>query len=265
MIIATFNANGIRARLPILLDWIERETPDVLCIQETKVQDPDFPEAPFKEKGYHCAFKGQKSYNGVAILSKVVPEIVDIGLYKDNPDDEARLIMARIEGISVVNTYIPQGQDIASDKFQYKLNWFSDLLNYFTENFDPDSPLVWTGDFNVAIDPIDVYDPEKMIGSVCYHPKEHEAIKRIKDWGFEDVFRRHNPEPKQYTFWDYRIPNSLKRGLGWRIDHIWATLPLAEKSKTAWIDVEARRLPRPSDHTFLVAEFQIPSAGAPTC
>ncbi len=257
MKIATFNANGIRARLPILLEWIEKHHPDVLCIQETKVQDPDFPESAFKEKNYHCVYKGQKSYNGVAIISKSVPETVDIGLYKEDPDEEARLIMARIEGVSVVNTYIPQGQDPDSEKFQYKLDWFSGLLHYFTHHFDPESPLVWTGDFNVALEPIDVYDPEKLLGSVCYHPKEHTAARKVKDWGFEDVFRRHNSEPKQYTFWDYRIPNSVKRGLGWRIDHIWATRPLAEKSKTAWIDIDARLLPRPSDHTFLVAEFVV--------
>ena len=255
MKIATFNTNGIRARLPILLEWIKKHHPDVLCIQETKVQDPDFPESAFKEKNYHCAYTGQKSYNGVAIISKSVAETVDIGLYKEDPNEEARLIMARIEGVSIVNTYIPQGQDPDSEKFQYKLDWFSGLLNYFTHHFDPESPLIWTGDFNVAIDPIDVYDPEKLLGSVCYHPKEHAAVRKVKDWGFEDVFRRHNTEPKQYTFWDYRIPNSVKRGLGWRIDHIWTTRPLADKSEAAWIDVDARLLPRPSDHTFLVAEF----------
>ena len=143
MKIVTFNANGIRARLPILLDWIEREAPDVLCIQETKVQDPDFPEAPFKEKGYHCVYKGQKSYNGVAILSKAAPEDVKIGFRQDDATEEARLIVARIAGISIVNTYIPQGQDPASDKFQYKLNWFAELLNYLKNNFDPEAPLVW--------------------------------------------------------------------------------------------------------------------------
>lgn len=256
MKIVTYNANGIRARLPNLMDWIEKIRPDVLCIQETKVQDPDFPETPFKEIGYHCAYKGQKSYNGVAIISKSVPEDVRIGFRQDDPTEEARLIVARISGITIVNTYVPQGQDPASEKFQYKLNWFAELLNYYREYFDPQNPLVWVGDFNVAIDPMDVYDPEKLLGSVCYHPKEHEAIGKVKDWGFEDIFRKHNPDPKQYTFWDYRIPNSVKRGLGWRIDHIWATRPLAEKSKTAWIDVDARLLTKPSDHTFLVAEFE---------
>lgn len=257
MKIATFNANGIRARLPIIAHWLDTHHPDVLCIQETKVQDPDFPESTLEEKGYHCVYKGQKSYNGVAILSRVAAETVHIGLNRHDPDEEARLITARIQGVSIVNTYVPQGQDPDSEKFQYKLDWFSRLLAYFTESFDPESPLVWTGDFNVAVDPIDVYDPEKLLGSVCFHPKEHAAVKKIKDWGFEDVFRRHHPEPKQYTFWDYRIPNSLKRGLGWRIDHIWATPVLAAKSKKAWIDVDARLLPKPSDHTFLVAEFEV--------
>ena len=257
MKIVTFNANGIRARLPILLDWIETHRPDVLCIQETKVQDPDFPETTFNENGYHCVFKGQKSYNGVAILSNVVPETFDIGLRRDDPVEEARLIMAQIEGIPFVNTYVPQGQAPESDKFKYKIDWLEKLLTYFQNHFHPEKPLIWTGDFNVAPEPIDVYDPEKLLGSIGYHPEEHRALEKIKAWGFMDVFRLHQPQEKQYTFWDYRIPNGVKRGLGWRIDHIWATPCLAQKSKTAWIDRDARLLPRPSDHTFLVAEFGV--------
>ena len=255
--VASFNANGIRARMPILMEWTKKEAPDVLCIQETKVQDPDFPEAPFDDQGYHCSFKGEKSYNGVAILSRRKPEKVTIGFQIEDASEEARLIMCRINGIAIVNTYVPQGQDPDSDKFIYKLNWLKRLKAYFDQHFTPQDSLIWTGDFNIAPEPIDVYDPDTLLGSVCYHPKEHETLKAVKEWGFVDVFRRHNSEPKQYTFWDYRIPNSLKRGLGWRIDHLWATRSLAEKSKTAWIDVDARLLPRPSDHTFLVAEFGV--------
>lgn len=253
--IASFNANGIRARMPVLTGWIEEESPDVLCIQETKVQDPDFPCAAFKEKGYHCAFKGEKSYNGVAVLSKTKPDAVRIGLSEGDETEASRFIMAHIEGIAIVNTYVPQGQDPESDKFRYKLDWLARVGRYFQDNFRPEDPLIWTGDFNIAPDPIDVYDPEKLLGSIGYHPEEHKALLKLKQWGFVDVFRLHQSEANQYTFWDYRIPNSVKRGLGWRLDHIWATECMAKKSKTAWIDVDARLLPKPSDHTFVVAEF----------
>jgi len=116
-------------------------------------------------------------------------------------------------------------------------------------------PVIWTGDFNVALDPIDVYDPQELLGSVGYHPEEHKALRQVMEWGFIDVYRMHKPDDKAFTFWDYRIPNAVKRGLGWRIDHIWATRSLAERSKAAWIDQQPRLWQRPSDHTFIVAEF----------
>jgi exodeoxyribonuclease-3 len=257
MKIASFNANGIRARLSITLQWLGKEAPDILCIQETKVQDPDFPQTPFNERGYHCSFKGEKGYNGVAILSKTKPESVRIGFGNQDEFQEARLIMCRINGIPIVNTYVPQGQDPGSDRFTHKLNWLKRLKEYFETHFKPDHPLIWTGDFNVAPAPIDVYDPKKLLGSVGYHPEEHKTLQYVKDWGFVDVFRKHNSEAKQYTFWDYRIPNSVKHGLGWRVDHIWATESAAKKSKNAWIDKEPRLMQRPSDHTFIVGEFDI--------
>ncbi|MBW1994420.1 MAG: exodeoxyribonuclease III, partial [Deltaproteobacteria bacterium] len=206
MKVASFNTNGIRARLPILLTWIEKETPDVLCIQETKVQDHDFPRQPFTEMGYHCSFKGEKSYNGVAILNRAIPESVRIGFGRSDEPEEARLIMSQVMGISIVNTYVPQGQDPGSEKFAYKLNWFKSLKSYFEKYFTPDAALIWAGDFNVAPEPIDVYDPEKLLGSIGYHPDEHKALQDVKNWGFVDVFRKHNPDARQYTFWDYRIP-----------------------------------------------------------
>ena len=162
-----------------------------------------------------------------------------------------------IEGIEIVNTYVPQGQDPASDQFQYKIDWFGRLRKYFEDHFKPDTALIWTGDFNVAPEPADVYDPEKLLGSVGYHPKEHSALHEVMQWGFVDVYRKHNPEEKAFTFWDYRIPNAVKRGLGWRVDHIWATRSVARRSKTAWIDREPRLWERPSDHTFIVAEFDL--------
>ena len=257
MKVASFNANGIRARLPVVLGWLEKESPDILCIQETKVQDPDFPQNPFTESGYHCSYKGEKSYNGVAVLSKAKPESVRIGFKEGSELEESRLIMCRIGNIPIVNTYVPQGQDPESDKFTYKLGWLQRLKAYFEKHFRPDDALIWTGDFNIAPEPIDVYDPKKLFGGIGYHPEEHKTLQDIKDWGFVDVFRKHNSEAKQYTFWDYRIPNSVRHELGWRVDHIWATESLAKTSKRAWIDKAPRLTQRPSDHTFIVAEFDI--------
>jgi exodeoxyribonuclease-3 len=257
MKIATFNANGIRARLPIIVEWLEKESPDILCLQETKVQDADFPRQPIEKIGYHCSFRGQKSYNGVAILSKGLPENVSFGFGDGDATEEPRLIMATVEGIPVVNTYVPQGYAPESERFQYKLRWFERLLDFFSERFQPDGPVFWVGDFNVAPEPIDVYDPKKLLGSVGFHPGEHKALETVQAWGFVDVFRRHEHGGNMYTFWDYRIPNAVRRGLGWRVDHIWATPYLAEQSTRAWIDVAPRLYQKPSDHTFVVAEFDV--------
>lgn len=257
MKIATFNANGIRARLPVLQEWLKTETPDVLCLQETKVQDKDFPSQPIEDLGYHCTFRGQKAFNGVAILSKIPPETASFGFGDGDVKEEPRLVTATIRGVSVVNTYVPQGQSPESEKFQYKLAWFKRLKNYFSKYFEPGAPLLWAGDFNVAPEAIDVYDPEKLSGHIGFHPEEHKALAEAKSWGFMDVFRKHEPGDKMYSFWDYRIPNAVKRGLGWRIDHLWATPVLAAKSTWAWIDVAPRLSQKPSDHTFVVAEFDI--------
>ncbi len=256
MKVATLNVNSIRARLDIVLEWMKKESPDVLCVQETKVVDDDFPLQPFVDMKYNAAFRGQKSYNGVALFSKLPIENVRIG-FDDDSSEGSRLIAAVINNITIVNTYIPQGADPQSDKFQYKLDWFRRLYDFFDGNFSPDKPLIWTGDFNVAPEPIDVHDPEKLLGSVGYHPDEHAALDKFREWGFVDVFRQHVPGPEQYSFWDYRIKNAIKRKVGWRIDHIWATKPLAEKSANAWIDIEPRLKERPSDHTPVVAVFDI--------
>ena len=256
MKVATFNANGIRARLPIVLEWLSQESPDILCLQETKVQDVDFPREPFEKLEYHCAFRGQKSYNGVAILSKSPPAEVSFGFGDGDGAEEPRLITAVFDDVPVVNTYVPQGYAPDSEKFEYKLDWFQRLHKYFLQHFQPDLPLLWVGDFNVAPEPTDVYDPEKLSGSVGFHPREHETLSAVKAWGFEDVFRRHELRDDMYTFWDYRIPRAVMRGLGWRIDHIWATAPLSDRSTRAWIDVAPRLSHKPSDHTFVVAEFK---------
>ena len=227
MKIASFNANGIRARMPILLAWLDQVRPDVLALQETKVQDHDFPREPLEQAGYRCSFKGQKSYNGVAILSRRPPEDVTVGFRDGDAAEEPRLITATINGVTIVNTYIPQGQAVGSEKFVYKLEWYRRLRAYFDDHFRPTDPLVWLGDFNVAPRALDVYDPQKLAGHVCFHPEEHAALAQVMNWGFVDLYRQHNPEEQAFTFFDYRIPNAVKRKLGWRIDHICATLSLA--------------------------------------
>jgi len=256
--VATFNANSIRARLGQVLAWLDRETPDILCVQETKVQDPDFPAEPFREAGYHVVFRGQKAHAGVAIISREDPQEVAFGLDDGGEPDEARLIRAVIRGIPVVNTYVPQGRSPDSEHFQYKLEWLARLRAFFDRHYLPDEPLLWLGDFNVATEPIDVHDPKRLKNHVDFHPEARAALERVREWGFVDVFRRHHPdEAGQYTYWDYRARNPVERGIGWRVDHIWATEALARQSTRAWIDVEARLVERPSDHTFLVAEFAL--------
>lgn len=254
MKIATFNANSLRSRLPIILPWLQKHRPDVLCVQETKVQDVDFPAEAFAGTGYNYVFKGQKSYNGVAIFSTHKITKVEYGL-DDEPKDEARLIKAVIDGVAIVNTYIPQGREPQSEKFQYKLQWFARLGEYFAKRFKPTDPVVWLGDLNIAPEARDVYNPEGLLGSVCYHPEVHKALQKLMKWGLADLFRLCCNEPDRYTFYDYRIPNAVKRNMGWRLDHIMATKVIAEKCTDCYIDLEPRLMQKPSDHTFLIAEF----------
>lgn len=257
MRIATYNTNGIRARQSLLLQWLETHQPDVLGLQETKVQDADFPVSVWQQAGYEVVFKGQKSFNGVAIFSRHPLEEVQIGF--DGPDDEGtRLIAARIQGLHLVNTYIPQGQAPNSEQFAYKLNWFKRLRHYFERRFTPATPLIWLGDINVAPGELDVHDPVRLKGSVGFHPDEHAALQAIMSWGFTDLFRHQHPAEQAFTFWDYRVPNGVKRNLGWRIDHILVTSPVVARTRAIWIDQEARRQPKPSDHTFVVADVQWP-------
>ena len=254
MKIATFNANSIRSRMPILLDWLDKNQPDVLCVQETKVQDHDFPTESLAGSGFEVVFKGQKKYNGVAILSR--SKISDVSTEMDDTGDEqARFIKAVVNKITIVNTYVPQGFERDSEKFEYKLDWLARLSRYFKNNFTPDSPIIWTGDFNCAMDARDVHDAERLWGHVCYCQEVQNAIAKIAKWGFTDVFRMHNQEDKQYTFWDYR-QMSFRRNNGWRLDYIMATSPLAKKCKTCQIDKAPRAMEKPSDHTFLTAEFE---------
>lgn len=256
--VATYNVNSIRSRLPVVIGWLKDNRPDVLCMQETKVDDARFPVAEFVQAGYHVSFKGEKQYNGVAVASLKKPDGIFSGLADGGPADEARLIRADFNGIAVLNTYVPQGRDRDTPHFSYKLEWFRRFHRYLERSFSPDSPVIWLGDLNVAPENIDVHDPKRLLGHVCFTPEVWEAFAAVKSWGLEDLFRRHHPgKTGQYTFFDYRVPKSVDRGLGWRIDHILATAPLAGRSVDCRIDMRPRLMEKPSDHTVLMAEFSI--------
>ena len=254
MKIASFNVNSIRARLPIVVAWLERNRPDVLAVQETKVQDPDFPTQPFDDIGYKVTFRGQKSYNGVALFSLQPLHDIKFGL-SDEPKDEPRLVKASVNNLTIVNTYVPQGFRIDSDKFQYKLKWFKRLSDYFQDHFAPTDPIIWVGDLNVAPSSIDVYSPETKSEHVCFHRQVRKALEHVMAWGFTDLFRLHCSDPEQYTFWDYRGPKTFEQNRGWRIDHIMATPPMTATCTRCYIDKDPRAAERPSDHTPIVAEF----------
>ncbi len=258
MKVATFNANSIRARMPILLDWLAKHQPDVLCVQETKVPDDSFPAGDFEQAGYQVVFKGEKSYNGVAIISSGELKDVSYGLDDGGPRDETRLVRGTYEGVHIVNTYVPQGRDVKLPVYKYKLEWFSRLAKFFQKHYASKEKVLWCGDLNVAPTDIDVHDPKRLLGHVCFNPEVQAAFQSVVEWGFVDVFRKHHPESGQYTFFDYRSRNAVKEGKGWRVDHILATRPLANRSTDALIDLDPRRLPKSSDHTFLAAEFDVP-------
>jgi exodeoxyribonuclease III len=255
--VATFNANSIRSRLDTVLPWLASYKPDVLCIQETKVVDGDFPALAFSEAGYQVVFRGEKSYNGVAVAARAEPAEVRFGLDDGGPADAARLCHVKLGGVHVVNTYVPQGREIDHPMYQYKLQWLARLKAYFGRHFTPRSKVLWAGDLNVAPEPIDIHNAAEQANHVCYHVDVRKAFADTVAWGFTDVFRRHHPEPGQYTFFDYRTPNAARRGMGWRIDFIFATPPLARCSTDAFIDLAPRLGERPSDHTFLAADFDV--------
>jgi len=257
MLVASFNCNSIRARIPVLKKWLGEVSPDVLSLQETKVVDKDFPQDELASMGYNSVFMGEKSYNGVAILSKKKFDDVFYGFDGKGADEGSRLISAKVGRLNIVNTYIPQGVSPDSEKFQYKLEWIRRLGVFFDTRYTRDDFLLWLGDFNVAPEDIDVHNPKRLLGSVGFHPDEHRELAGVKNWGFTDLYRKLNPEGGNYTFWDYRVRDGIARGLGWRVDHIWGTPPVEKILKKSWIDVAPRLMEKPSDHTPILAELKI--------
>ncbi|MBV8069565.1 MAG: exodeoxyribonuclease III [Acidobacteriaceae bacterium] len=254
MKIATYNVNSIRRRLPIVLAWLHEHQPDMLCLQETKVSDEEFPVDALRNAGYHVTFRGMKAYNGVATLSREIPERIMHGLHEGPDNEDVRILQTRVQGVPVVNTYVPQGYKITSDKYAFKLQWFRRIREYFEKYLDPNEPAIWTGDLNVAPEAIDVYHPDRRVKDVDFHIDARNAFKDAASWGFIDVFRKLHPDRVQYTYWDY-FRNAFENNWGWRIDHILATAPLAARCTVCDVDIVPRKSADPSDHTIVWAEF----------
>src|SRR5687767_11434555 len=220
MKIATWNVNSINSRLAQLTAWLKAAEPDVVCLQETKCVDEGFPYQPIFDLGYHTAFYGQKSYNGVAILSKYEPEDVQKNFPHDEDDSPKRLIAATVNGVRVVNTYVPNGTELWTDKFTFKLDWLQRLRRFFDDTCDRSKDVLLCGDFNVAPDPLDVWNPPAWEGRIHFSKPERAAIHHVKQWGFVDVFRQMNGDVKEFSWWDYR-EFAFPKNRGLRIDHVW--------------------------------------------
>jgi exodeoxyribonuclease-3 len=245
--LATWNLNSIRARQGRLLAWLAAEAPDVVCLQETKVEDADFPHDALVAAGYHAAVYGERSYNGVAIVARTPPSDVARGLDDGEADEEARVIAATVGELRVVSAYVPNGQDLASEKYPYKLAWFRRLRRYLERTSSPDARLVVCGDMNVTADDRDVWSPEKWAGHIHCSPPEREAFDELRAFGLVDVFRAHNPTGGVYSWWDYRGVAFFKNQ-GLRIDYVLATRAVAERVTACTIDRSARKGQDASDH-----------------
>jgi len=251
--IATWNVNSLRVRLDQVLAWLDAQRPDVLALQEIKLSDEQFPVAEIEEHGYHSVYAGQKTYNGVALLARRRPEAVR----REVPgldDPQKRFIAATIEGVRIVNLYVVNGQAVGSEKYAYKLRWLDAVHAYLVKEVEAGRPLVVLGDFNIAPEDRDVYDPQAWRERILCSTPEREALARLLATGLEDTYRRLDTESGGYTWWDYRAAG-FRRDHGMRIDLILASRALADRCTRCTVDREPRRAERPSDHAPLIAEF----------
>jgi exodeoxyribonuclease-3 len=252
--LATWNVNSIRARLDRLVAFLGRHQPDVVCLQELKVPNEDFPILEVEAAGYQAVFHGQRTYNGVAILTRLPLTDVEAGLPGDDQDDQARLIAATIGGIRVLSAYFPNGQSVGSDKWLYKLGWMERLRAHLDTRYRPDQPIALCGDFNVAPEDRDAARPDEWRESVLCHPDARERLARIAAWGLVDGMRLHEAGPGPYSWWDYRML-AFPKGNGLRIDHVYLTAPLAARCRKAWVDRDERKGKLPSDHAPVMVEL----------
>lgn len=251
--IASWNVNSLRVRLPHLTEWLNGHAPDVIGLQETKTTDEEFPRAELEALGYHVVHAGQKSYNGVALLSRIAGEDVQLGL-PDWDDPQRRLIAATYADVRVVNVYIPNGSVVGSEKYIYKLRWLERLTRYLEVQLAQYPRLVLLGDFNIAPEDRDVHDPTAWVGSVMVSEDERAAFRALAALGLVDLFRHVDQEASAFSWWDYRA-GAFRRNRGLRIDHILCSPALAAACRACYIDAAPRRLERPSDHAPVVAEI----------
>jgi exodeoxyribonuclease-3 len=261
MKIATWNVNSIRTRLEHTTQWLADNPIDVLCLQETKVVDDAFPREAFEQLGYHVYVYGQKSYNGVAMLSRSPLESVKTGFGAVLPaelvgdlDEQKRVITGVANGIQIVDLYVPNGSAVDSEKYVYKLRWLKVLREYLQALLQESKRLLVCGDFNIALEDIDIHDPKGREKQVMATDPEREALRHVLELGLSDVFRKFTTDGGHFSWWDYRAA-SFRRNAGWRIDHHYVTPDLYENAIACTIDVEPRKLIQPSDHTPVIVEF----------
>jgi len=251
--LATWNVNSLKVRLPHLLEWLARTQPDVVCLQETKTEDAKFPLAEIEQAGYRVAYSGQKTYNGVAILSRAAISAEARGI-PDFADELKRVIAVTVRGIRVVCLYAPNGQEPGSEKYAYKLRWYEALTAWLRKEISGD--LAVLGDLNIAPEARDVHDPKRWEGKIHFSEPERAAFRALLELGFKDAFRLFEQPEKQFSWWDYRL-NAFARGWGLRIDHILLSPGLAKRCEASSIDLAPRRLERPSDHAPVLVDLAV--------
>ena len=252
---ATFNVNSIRARLSATIAWLDERKPDVVALQETKVVDADFPSEDFVRRGYGVAMAGQKTYNGVALLSRLPLRDVKVGLDGDGPDSDRRYISATIGNLRYASVYVPNGKDVTHPAFKEKLGWLERLGQTLqTETATSGLPILTGGDFNIALDELDVWSVEAMQGQIHFHPDERAALRRVMGDEFVDAYRKIHAETQQFSWWDYRGP-ALRLNRGLRIDYVFLSKSLLGSLTRVTIDADVRTGERPSDHVPVVVDL----------
>lgn len=265
MKVVTWNVNSIRSRLEQVVNWLEQKEVDVLCLQETKVVDAEFPRSQIEQLGYHIYVSGQKSYNGVAILSRKPLQDVSTGFTPilshnieasrlASLDEQKRVITGVIDNIRIVNLYVPNGASVGSEKYEYKLRWLKMLREYLRSLLLLSPAICMCGDFNIALEDRDIHNPATLTGSIMASELERIALKEILALGFVDAFRKFTSEGGYFSWWDYRS-GAFRRNSGWRIDHHYLTAELYKQANSCIIDTSPRKLPKPSDHAPVIVEF----------
>lgn len=255
MVVATWNVNSIRSRLPRVLAWLQARQPDVLCLQELKTESALFPFPAFWALGYGVALYAEKHWNGVAILSRRPMTDIALGFGDGAPDVDARLVAATIDGVRILSAYVPHGRAVGHEEWSYKLGWLRRLRAHLDARHDPKLPLVLCGDFNVAPESKDVWAPDKWTGEVHFHPDARVELRAVAAFGLHDLFRMFHPGGGLFSYWDYKTRDSVEKNRGLRIDHIFATEPLARRCVYAAIDSAQRLGEHPSDHVPVLAAF----------